>query len=109
VRDALQHLFGGLSLDIADPDASWRAGRSVMDPTLPSRRLVAAGCSYEYCLVYYERAGTAPSWRVAFFRWTPNASRFEWGGRAPGGLSTIDDVRARLLSATLPGGPPDPW
>jgi hypothetical protein len=70
---------------------------------LPTRRLVAAGCSYERCLVYYERGGGAHTWRVALFHWTPDATRFEWGGTAPGGLVTIDDVRSAILSGVIKG------
>jgi hypothetical protein len=68
---------------------------------LPSRRLVVAGCSYDHCLVYYERGGTAHTWRVALFHWTPDATRFEWGGIAPGSLTTIDAVRSTILSGAI--------
>jgi hypothetical protein len=102
VRAALQTLFGSQALDIAEPGARFQAGeRSVS--TLPIRRLVAAGCSYEYCLVYYERGGIRQTWHVALFRWTPEATKFEWGGTAPGGLATIDDVRNAILSGAIKG------
>ena len=106
VRDGLQKLFGSESLDIAEPGAAFRAKDAVADAKLPSRRLVAAGCSYDYCLVYYERGGAARTWRVALFHWTPDATRFEWGGIAPGALKTIDDVRRAVLSGAIktPGG-----
>ena len=68
---------------------------------LPIRRLVAAGCSADHCLVYYERGGIAHTWQVALFHWTPAATRFEWGGVAPGGLMTIDDVRKAVLSGAI--------
>jgi hypothetical protein len=63
--------------------------------------MVAAGCSYDYCLVYYERGGHDHAWRVALFHWTPVETRFEWGGTAPGGLKTIDDVRKAVLSGAI--------
>jgi hypothetical protein len=37
------------------------------------------------------------------FHWTPAATRFEWGGLAPGGLATIDDVRKAMLSGAIKG------
>ena len=92
VRDALQRLFGTPSLDIAEPGAEFQATDVVVNPKLPRRRLVAAGCSNDHCLVYYERGGIAHAWRVTLFHWTPDATRFEWGGAAPGGLTTIGDV-----------------
>ena len=101
VRDALQKLFGGESLDIAEIGAAFREKGGAGNSNLPSRRLVAAGCSYDYCLVYYERGGSVRTWRVALFHWTPEATRFEWGGTAPGGLKTIDDVRRAVLSGAI--------
>ena len=101
VRDELQTLFGSQTLDIADPGAQFQVTQAIVDPKLPSRRLVAAGCSTEYCLVYYERGGSAHTWHVALFYWTPAATRFEWGGTAPAGLATIDDVRNAVLSGAI--------
>ena len=72
-------------------------------PTLPRRRLVTAGCSTEYCLVYYERGAIPHTWHVALFHWTAAETRFEWGGTAPGGLTTIDDVRKAVLSGAVKG------
>jgi hypothetical protein len=103
VRDGLQTLFGSETLDIAEPSAEFQVDDLVVNPTLPSRRLVAAGCTIEYCLIYYERGGADHTWHVALFHWTPAATRFEWGGTAPGGLTTIDDVRKAILSGAIKG------
>ena len=101
VRDALQTLFGGQTLDIAEPGAEFQVSDVTGNPNLPIRRLVAAGCTIEYCVVYYERGGRAHTWHVALFHWTPAATRFEWGGTAPGGLATIDDVRNAILTGKI--------
>lgn len=99
VPDALRQLFGSSSLDIADPGTEFQPARTAAHSSKsPSRRLVAAGCSTDHCLVYYERRGDVPSWRIALFHWGPDATRFEWGGAAPGGLVGIDDVRNAVLS-----------
>jgi hypothetical protein len=103
VRDELQALFGSQGLDIAEPGARFQATDVVSNPKLPARRLVAAGCSTDHCLVYYERGGVAHTWHVALFHWTPAATRLEWGGTAPGGLATIDDVRNAVLSGAIKG------
>ena len=108
VRDGLQTLFGSQELDIAEPGDDFQATDVVVNPKLPIRRLVAAGCSTDHCLVYYERGGKARAWHVALFHWTPAATRFEWGGIAPGGLSTIDDVRKAVLSGAIKG-PTKSW
>ena len=102
VRERLQTLFGSRSLDIAEPGAEFQAAGANVNPTLPIRRLVAAGCSNDHhCLVYYERGGAARTWRVLLFHWTPEATRFEWGATAPGGLATIEDVRNAVLSGAI--------
>jgi hypothetical protein len=101
VRDGLQTLFGSQALDIAEPGAEFQVTDVVGNAKLPIRRLVAAGCSTDHCLVYYERGGIAHTWQVALFHWTPAATRFEWGGTAPGGLATIDDVQNAVLSGAI--------
>jgi hypothetical protein len=108
VRDELQSLFGSGMLDIAEPGAEFQATDVVGDPELPRRRLVAAGCSTDHCLVYYERGGAERSWRVVLFYWTPGETRFEWGGDARSGLATIDGVRSAVLAGTVKG-PVSTW
>ena len=108
VRDGLQTLFGSKTLDIAERAAEFQLTDVIVNPNLSIRRLVAAGCTIEYCLVYYERGGGAHTWHVALFHWTPDATRFEWGGTAPGGLATIDDVRKAILSGQI-NGPAKVW
>ena len=100
IRDELQKMFGG-SLDIADPDVKIESG-SQAAATTTARRLVAAGCSRDHhCLVYYELVGRTPGWRVALFHWTPEATRFEWGGVAPRSLKTVDEVRSAILDGRM--------
>ena len=103
VRDALQKMFASPTLDIAEPGTEFQRTDVIVDPKLPRRRLIAAGCTTDYCLVYYERGGLAHTWHVALFHWTPAATRFEWGATAPGGFATIDDVRSAILSGRING------
>ena len=104
VRDALQSLFRTGSLDIAEPGAEFQATDVMVKPNLPIRRLVAAGCANDHhCLVYYERGGIAHTWQAALFQWSPASTRFEWGGAAPGGLATVEDVRKAILSGAIKG------
>ena len=102
VRDALERLFGN-GLDIAEPGAEFQVTNTA-SRNLPSRRMIAAGCSADFhCLVYYERGGTEHTVHVTLFHWSPNATRFEWGGTAPGGMKTIEDVRMAVLSGENKG------
>jgi hypothetical protein len=103
VRDALQTLFGGYSLDIAEPGAEFQGNGAAAKPNVPTRRLIAAGCSIDHCLVYYERGGNTPTWLVALFHWTPTATRLEWGGQTRGDLKTIEAVHKAALSGTIKG------
>jgi hypothetical protein len=107
VREGLQTLFGSQALDIAleiaEPGTKFQVTDVIVNPRLPIRRLVAAECSIDHCLVYYERGGIVHTWHVALFHWTPAATRFEWGGIAPGGLATIGDVRNAMLSGAIKG------
>jgi hypothetical protein len=100
VRDELQTLFGSPELDIAEPGAAFQVGDTA-DPKLPTRRLVAAGCSTDHCLVYYERGGVTHTWQAVLFHWTPAATRVEWGGVAPPDLASIHDVRSVMLSGAI--------
>ena len=108
VRDGLETLFGSQSLDIAEPGAEFQVTDVIINPRLPRRRLVLAGCSIDHCLVYYERGGIAHTWHVALFHWTPAATRLEGGGVAPRGLASIDAVRGELLSGAIKG-PATSW
>jgi hypothetical protein len=101
VRNELQGLFESPTLDIAEPDAAFQVTAAAVSPKLPTRRLVAAGCSIDHCIVYYERGGAEHTWHVAVFHWTPAATRFEWGGAAPPGLAAVDDVRKAILSGRI--------
>jgi hypothetical protein len=103
VREGLQTLFGSKTLDIAAPGAKFQDTDVIVDPKLPIRRFVAAGCSIDHCLVYYERGGSAHTRLVALFHWTPAATQFEWGGHAPTALATIDEVRTAVLSSVVKG------
>ena len=104
VRDGLQTLFGSQTLDIAESGAEFQKSDIVGPSKLPIRRFVAAGCAADHhCLVYYERGGGSHTWLVALFHWSPAATRFEWGGHAPGGLVTIDDVRNAVLAGAVKG------
>jgi hypothetical protein len=102
VRNELQKLWSSATLDIAEPGTEFQRSGGAANPQLPSRRLIAAGCAQDnHCLVYYERGGAAASWHVMLFHWTPETTKFEWGGTAPGGLATIADVRKAVLSGAI--------
>ena len=108
VRDALQKVFGSSTLDIANPGEEFQTGANAGNSELPARRLISAACAMDHCIIYYERGGATPAWRVALFQWTPAETRFELGGIAPRNLKTIDDVWKAVLSGGITG-PAKDW
>ena len=104
VREWLQMLFGSPTLDIAESGAEFQVTDVVGNPRLPIRRLVAAGCSTDHCLVYYERGGFVHVHQIVLFGKTDTAFRFVEGGVAPGGLSDLEQVKDALLSGKITGG-----
>ena len=109
VRDKLQELFG-TGLDIANPGQPFQGtGQPVQ--SVPFRRLIVGGSTTDnHCLIYYERGGATITHRAILFQWSPDETRIEFGGVAPAGLVTIDDVKKALLSGAVKGSnPPVPW
>jgi hypothetical protein len=104
LRQALSELFNAPTLDMADPGAPFQATDVMVTPRLPARRLVAAGCSADHCLVCYERGGFAHVHQIVLFGKTDTAFRFVDGGAAPGGLSDLEQVKDALLSGKIMGG-----
>jgi len=104
LRQALSQLFNARTLDMADPGAPFQATDVMITPRLPARRLVAAGCSADHCLVYYERGGFVHVHQIVLFGKTDTAFRFVEGGVAPGGLSDLEQVKDALLSGKITGG-----
>ena len=104
VREKLHDLFGGKTLDLAEPGAPFQATDVMVTPPLPWRRLVAAGCSADHCLVYYERGGFTHVYQAVLIRTDGTTARLECGGQVPGGMKDLDTVRNVLLSGrVLPG------
>jgi hypothetical protein len=101
LRDALNGLFNTKTLDVADPGAPFQATDVMVTPRLPPRRLTAAGCSADHCLVYYERGGFAHVHYAVVFKVSANATRFEFGGLAAGGLRDLDAVKDALVSGKV--------
>jgi hypothetical protein len=101
VRDALQALFGGKTLEMADPGQPFQATDVMVMPRLPPRRLTAAGCSADHCVVYYERGGFAHVHQIVLFSTSETPARLEYGGVAANGLTDLEQVREALVSGKV--------
>jgi hypothetical protein len=107
VRDGLKTLFDQPTLELAEPGAEFQSTDVIMKPDLPGRRLIAAGCSADHCLVYYERGGIAHSFHVVLFAVAKSGARFEWGGSAPSALASasLEEIKRAVLSGQVKGQP----
>ena len=49
---------------LAEPGGPWRATDIVIDPKLPSRRLLFAACNLRFCILHYEHGGIGENERI---------------------------------------------
>jgi hypothetical protein len=103
VRKALQDLFGEATLEMAEPGARFQQTDLVQTPRLPWRRLVAAGCAEDHCLVSYEKGGYVRVFYALVFRMGKDGAALEFGGTAPGGLTDLEAVKAAVTSGKVVG------
>jgi hypothetical protein len=107
VREGLAQLFGE-TLKMAEPGAPFQATDVLGPDRLPFRRLIAAGCSADHCLVHYEKGGFAHLFYVTVFRnagTDAKGAKFEWGGSIRGGLKDLAAVKDALVSGKVVGQP----
>jgi hypothetical protein len=103
VRDALGDLFGEGPLQLAEPGAPFQATDVVVAPRLPWRRLIAAGCAADHCLVHYEKGGFAHVFYVVVLSRNGASARFEWGGMGPGPMPDLQAVREAVGNGKVLG------
>ena len=112
VREGLAQLFGE-TLKMADPGARFQTTDVLGPEKLPFRRLIAAGCSADHCLVHYEKGGFAHLYYVTVFRNAgadAKGAKFEWGGSTGGGLANVDAVKEALVTGKIVAQPtPKYW
>ena len=103
VKAALAQLFGTKSLDLAEPGAPFQATDMVVDPRLPWRRLIAAGCAADHCLVHYERGGFVHVYQVVVLSRQGDGVRFVWGGAVGGPIPNVHGVKDALATGKVLG------
>jgi hypothetical protein len=104
VKEGLAQLFGE-TLKMAEPGAPFQATDVIGPDRLPFRRLVAAGCAADHCLVHYEKGGFAHVHYVVVLRTSVAGASFEWGGLTGGGLANVDAVKDAVVSGKVVGQP----
>jgi len=63
---------------LAEPGGRWNPTDTIVDPSLPSRRMIVALCNASLCALSYERGGIAHVYYVAGFARTGSAWKLEW-------------------------------
>jgi hypothetical protein len=107
VKEGLAQLFGE-TLKMAEPGAPFQATDVLGPDRLPFRRLVAAGCSADHCLVHYEKGGFAHLFYITVFRNAgadAKGAKFEWGGSTGGGLANVAAVKDAIVTGKVVGQP----
>ena len=101
VQDALRANFSSPTLDMADPGQQWQVTDVVMDPKLPMRRLISAGCSSDHCLVHYEQGGIAHFYRVLLISVSKTAAKVDWSGMCGGPMPNVAEVQAQVVAGKI--------
>ena len=70
---------------LAEPGQKWNATDSIMDPTLPGKRLIWAAVGGDYYVIHYERGGIAHTFHVLVAKLTKNDAKPKVVWRAVGG------------------------
>ena len=71
---------------LAEPGQKWNATDSIMDPTLPGKRLIWAAVGGDYYVIHYERGGIAHTFHVLVAKLTKNDAKPKVVWRAVGRL-----------------------
>ena len=76
---------GGGDGKLAEPGQKWNATDSIIDPTLPGKRLIWAAIGGEYYVVHYERGGIAHTYHILVAKLARNDTKPKVVWRAVGG------------------------
>ena len=107
VRRALTALFDSERLEMAEPGAAFQSTDVIVTPDLPVRRLIAAGCTRDLCLVHYERGGVAHSYQVVLFSISKEKARPQWGGLTSGSVPSLAELKSLVLEGRVRGPVPN--
>jgi len=102
-REALRSLFEADSLEMADPGAEFQSTDAIVTPSLPVRRLIAAGCSRDHCLIHYERGGISHSYQIVLLALSKEGARPQWGGSTSGAIAGLAELKAQVVEGRVRG------
>jgi len=99
IREGTFTLPGGkaaLPWMLAAPSAAWNATDSVVDPSLPGRRLHFAMCDATLCVLHYERGGIAHVHLVMVLALVDGSWRVRWIACGQPAMPNAGALRALL-------------
>jgi hypothetical protein len=101
IRKGLARQLEQRELQMADAGMSFSSGDAVIDPTLPSRRLILAAVGAKYVVVHFERGGVALTrWVVVFERTTAGLNTL-WHGVIDETYREPKELEAAIRTGTL--------
>ena len=91
---------------LAEPGQKWNATDAIIDPTLPSKRLIWAAISGDYNVVHYERGGIAHTYHILVGNLANNDAKPKVAWHAVGGpfknyAAFLDALRSGKLNDRL--------
>ena len=103
---AIVALCAGDGGEIADPGHNWNATDSIIDPSLPGKRLIWAAIGGDYDVVHYERGGIAHTFHILVAKSAKNDAKPKVAWSAVGGpfkdyAAFIDALRTGKLGDRL--------
>jgi hypothetical protein len=87
--------------DLAEPGANFQSTDVIRGKRLPSRRLIFAGLSAKYSIVYYERGGIAYGLLVAVLERSNGKTKVIWVSNA-GRMANLRELKTALEAGKLP-------
>ena len=91
---------------LAGPGEKWNATDSIVDPTLPAKRLIWAAVGGDYYVVHFERGGIAHTYHILIAKLANNHAQSKVVWRAMGGPfrnypAFVDALRSGKLDDRL--------
>jgi hypothetical protein len=86
---------------LAAPGAAWNATDAIVDPSLPGRRMIFAGCVATVCVLHYERGGIAHIFLVMALERRGDGWKVVWLAYGHPAAKNMDALKALLQNHSL--------
>jgi hypothetical protein len=93
---------------LAEPGGKWNPTDTIVDTSLPGRRMIVALCNASACALSYERGGIAHVYFVAAFVRNGAAWKMDWLGQGNRATATASALATLLRTRSATGYHDDP-